>query len=222
MPNRAYDLENLKDLINAHNGVQTFDFNQTAATHRAGGPPNDGICLSLSCHWLKYHASNDSLVNHIGGVTDRNGHVLLAFKKDEYKALIRWQQRIAAFPDWQMGYKAWIRNQGLQIRSEQTSTTGLKPLHSKLSLIRDGYAMIIMKGRETSCAHAVVAYIGTEDACFFDPNYGEYWFPRRRDFFNFFHFFSAFFYRKSHSHNMGMNEYGILDVYAKHTHLYSR
>ena len=217
MPNRAYPLQDLGALIRAHNGVQTFDFNQAKATRQAGEPPNGGICLSLSCHWIKYHAYDDSLVNHIGGVKDRNGRTLLAFDKGEYKRLIQWQRNIISFPNWEMAYQSWIRNNKLQIRSDRTITSGLAKLKNELSLIRSGgYAMLIIKGQRVTYSHAVAAYIGTHDACFFDPNYGEFWFSQKSDFFKFFHFFSAFFYRKSHLNNLDLDHYNIVGIYGRH------
>jgi YopT peptidase len=49
--------------------------------------------------------------------------------------------------------------------------------------------------------HALAAWIGgyKEDACFFDPNYGEFWFRNKQDFFNFFPAFfrRAYNYKKS-------------------------
>jgi YopT peptidase len=47
---------------------------------------------------------------------------------------------------------------------------------------------------DVAVGHALAAWIGgyNDDACFFDPNYGEFWFRNKQDFFN---FFPAFFRR---------------------------
>ncbi|TQV82665.1 hypothetical protein FKG94_08030 [Exilibacterium tricleocarpae] len=213
MPNRAFPLDNFGQLLRAHNGVRTFDFNQTIATRQAGAVPSGGICLSLSCHWIKYHAFDDSLVNHIGGVRDNNGRTLLAFNQQEYRRVIRWQQSIRLFPDWEMAYRAWVRNNRLHIRSDRKTDMGLAAVRNELSRIRDGYALIIIESQNVSYSHAVAAYIGTQDACFFEPNYGEYWFSHRSDFFDFFHFFSNFFYRRSHRQNLGLDSYNVAGIY---------
>ena len=67
------------------------------------------------------------------------------------------------------------------------------------------YALIALEGPRGG--HAVAAWIGArgEDACFFDPNFGEYWFENKQDFFKFLRLFAQNLYNA----RMGLDRYKI-------------
>ena len=70
-------------------------------------------------------------------------------------------------------------------------------------LLKVSGAYIMLGLLEPQSGHAVTAWIGArnEDACFFDPNYGEFWFEERVNFYRFFRSFVINIYGKE------MNEY---------------
>jgi len=69
-----------------------------------------------------------------------------------------------------------------------------------LAKYKSCYARVAFGGR--MFGHSIAVWLGQPtresqgDACFFDPNYGEYWFKEKRDFFNFF----PVFYRAKYKH----------------------
>ncbi|WP_444959406.1 YopT-type cysteine protease domain-containing protein [Microbulbifer sp. ZKSA002] len=77
-------------------------------------------------------------------------------------------------------------------------------LRQRLEQINGAYALIEMWSNRdhTQGSHAVAAWIGApssagqkQDACFFDPNFGEFWFEDKEDFYFFFHLVSNMHYR---------------------------
>lgn len=213
MPRRAFPLDNILELVQSYNGRCTWDFGQAMPLDFISGPTGSGICLSLSCHWIKYHAQDGSLVLKLGGYMKNRTYV--AFNHNEYQRIANWQRKIENFPDWEMAYRAWLRNNQLRILSEATAPMNSAAIKPELRKINGAYALIILKSANVESSHAVAAYIGghNEDACFFDPNYGEFWFENREDFFFFFHLFSNFFYHKNHHSNLGLDTYEIVRIW---------
>ncbi len=82
------------------------------------------------------------------------------------------------------------------------------------------YAYITFGGKVMGSAagHATAAYIGgpsygsSGDAVFFDPNYGEYWFQNKADFFT---FFPEFYRAKYIGTFMKFNEYWTVQPLAR-------
>ncbi|OZG72776.1 hypothetical protein BTA51_14745 [Hahella sp. CCB-MM4] len=217
MPNRAYPLDRVQQLVSDYNGLCTWDFSQGYPLHFIQGPVGNGICMGLSCHWVQYHALDDSLVNHLGAVWNPNTRIYKPFNHHELQRISAWQRSLTRFPDWVMGYQAWLRNNGLGIHSNNRIPMNSNALKAELDRIKGGYALIILSGQNTRDSHAIAAYIGQdgEDVCFFDPNYGEFWFQDRDDFFFFLHLFSNFVYNRNHRHNTGFNRYEVVRIYRQ-------
>ncbi|MEE2733565.1 MAG: YopT-type cysteine protease domain-containing protein [Pseudomonadota bacterium] len=215
MPNRAYALNNVQQLVDNYDGVCTWDFSQGLPLDFIAGPAGNGICLALSCHWIKYHALDDSLVNHLGGIWNPANRTYIQFNHQEYQRIAQWQRNLERFPDWIMGYQNWLRNQGLGANRGTTVPMSASALRTELERIHGGYAMIILKSRNVRESHAIAVYIGEQggDACFFDPNFGEYWFPNRDDFFFFLHLFANFVYHRNHRDNVGFDSHEIIRVW---------
>ena len=78
-------------------------------------------------------------------------------------------------------------------------------LSDDLEKVSGAYAMIVLHG--AGGGHAFAAWIGGrgEDACFFDPNFGEYWFEDKQNFFRFMRLFAQNLYNA----RMGMDRYEI-------------
>lgn len=222
MPNRYFPLDNVQQMVRQYRGICTWDFSQGMPVHRIRDIAGNGICMSMACHWIKYHAQNDSLVNKIGGMwipanphTGANRHCR-PFNEGEFRRLADWQRRLRNFPNWIMGYQNWVRNNQMRILQQHHNVPmSLSPLKRTLRQINGAYALIILGSPQRRESHAVAAYIGGrgEDACFFDPNYGEFWFQRRRKFMEFFHFFSNFIYRRNHTSHMGFDNYHIVRIW---------
>ena len=171
--------------------------------------------MALSCHWIKYHAQDDSLVNHLGAVWNPNNRTFIQFNHHEYQRIAAWQRNLERFPDWVMGYRNWFRNSGLGVSGGNRIPMNSTALRTELEQINGGYALIILQSRNMQESHAIAAYIGQqgEDVCFFDPNYGEFWFPDRNDFFFFLHLFSNFVYHRNHRDAIGFDRYEIIRVW---------
>lgn len=88
----------------------------------------------------------------------------------------------------------------MRILQQQVVRFNMHTVRQALEQINGAYALIILEDSANpgGDSHAVCAYVGGngEDACFFDPNYGEYAFSDRDDFFTFFHFFTNFVYHR--------------------------
>jgi len=217
MPNRAYPLNNVQQLADNFQGHCTWDFSQGFPLHFIQAPTGNGICMGLSCHWIKYHALDDSLVTHLGAYRIPNTRTFIPFNHNEYQRISQWQNNLATFPDWRMGYQNWFRNQGIGIHSSTRIPMNSGALKTELERIQGGHVLIILDGQRANGSHAISAYIGQngEDVCFFDPNYGEYWFQNRNDFFFFLHLFSNFCYGHNHQRHTGFNRYEIVRLYRQ-------
>lgn len=90
-------------------------------------------------------------------------------------------------------------------------------LRPELERVNGAYALMIIDSPNVADSHAMAAYIGgrNEDACFFDPNYGEFWFENREDFFFFLHLMTNFCYHRNHQHNIGFDRCKIVRIYPR-------
>lgn len=226
-------------LTKQYNGYCTWDLSQSLPPvdrmARAGGVDmGQGICLALSSYWIRYHARDDSLVNHLGAVAINNGHSfiplntrLLAIIKQSQQ---QWRGRMDDALIWlanpandivkvKTSYAVPVRmNIGrganaVQVNSlpgtRNTKTRGhvvnWAGMSDDLEKVSGAYALIALEGPRGG--HAVAAWIGArgEDACFFDPNFGEYWFENKQDFFKFLRLFAQNLYNA----RMGLDRYKI-------------
>ncbi len=216
MPAHAYRLNDVRQLAADYNGQLTWDFSQGIPLRFVKGVTGDGICLSLACHWIKHHARDDSLVNHLGGVWNPQQRTYLAFNQQEYRRLANWQRNLEQVRNWEAGYQGWFRNHQLEIHSSQEVGLSGAGLRTSLEKITGGYALIIV-GKRAGSAHAIAVYVGGrgEDACFFDPNYGEIWFEDRTDFFFFLHLMLNFCYHRNHRTNHDYDQCKIVRIYRR-------
>ena len=177
-----------------------------------------GICAALSAHWIKYHAHEDSLANHLGGggVGPLNVGKLKEIARDHNN--LSTMKGISQRDNLEL----WLQMHGIKTRQQSRMMTNWKKVKvATSSPIRDmdkkseagatkldvcpniENDMVTSMQKYNSCyvrinfgsqsgGHAVAAWLGqptfrgSGDACFFDPNYGEYWFEAKADFFKFF------------------------------------
>ena len=226
-------------LSEQYHGICTWDLSQSLPPvqrmARMGGVDmGQGICLGLASHWIRYHAWDDSLVNHLGGVAINNGHsfipldlrLLAHIKQCQWQ----WRGRLDDALIW-LGNPV---NDIIKVRTslnipvrmnigcganafQQTSLPGSRNTNTRgrvvnwaglsddLEKVSGAYAMIVLHG--AGGGHAFAAWIGGrgEDACFFDPNFGEYWFEDKQNFFRFLRLFAQNLYNA----RMGMDRYEI-------------
>lgn len=113
--------------------------------------------------WLaKYHI-NRTTSNFVRfkGNDSKTGHRLIRGGKSEQRFVNSSNSNIANFLD-------------------DFMTNGIKKITNSYAYLSFGGTAMMM-----DAGHATDAWIGT-DATFFDPNSGEYWFPNRSSFYNFF------------------------------------
>ncbi|AWF81680.1 hypothetical protein BTJ40_13060 [Microbulbifer sp. A4B17] len=123
-------------------------------------------------------------------------------------------QRIAAqqqaweqSANWRGSHSAWLLLNRLRVLSSATGRSNRDSLRQRLEQINGAYALIEMwSSRDRSQgSHAVAAWVGVQSldgqkqgACFFDPNFGEFWFEDKEGFYFFFHLVSNMHYRARH------------------------
>ncbi|WP_444914032.1 YopT-type cysteine protease domain-containing protein [Microbulbifer sp. TRSA007] len=190
-------------------GVCTWDFSQSFPVLNIRQIAGSGICLSLASHWIKYHAYDDSLVNHLGGVWDQRRFI--PFNMGKYQRIAAQQQAWVQSANWRASHRAWLLLNRLRVLSSATGRSNRDSLRQRLKQINGAYALIEMcSSRDQSQgAHAVAAWVGAQSfggqkqgACFFDPNFGEFWFEDKEDFYFFFHLVSNMHYRAEHKFDL--------------------
>lgn len=165
-----------------------------------------GVCEALSCEWIIHHANGGSLWNWL---TDQRGNVktgplwqvmhvqrigMQANNQNTVSSNYLQENGIVELPNMRAsaGHGA-----GLFARSATAQVTGNTSIFSARALAtaiaqdnttangRTGgqYKKIGIEGK--AGAHAMAAWVA-EDVCFFDPNFGEFWFRTRNDFINWF------------------------------------
>jgi len=208
---------NLNQHAQKHNGVRTWGFSQADLgvwLHYR----TMGICAALSANWIKYHAHDDSLANHLGygGVGRLNVGTLKQIAQEHKDA----SKTNGSNQRHKLGL--WLKKHGIVSMSVSRYSTCKKeeggrevltemlvrdPIFEKNEGVGDCpnieneivnalkkyntcYARINFFSRRAG--HSVAVWLGQPtfssrgDACFFDPNYGEYWFENKQDFFLFF------------------------------------
>lgn len=201
-------------LARQYNGVKTWGFSQSSirvAIHYVLYGPK-GICAALSAHWIRAHAMDESLPAKLGLTATQ--HSIGPFSFKTYASLNIGRLRVIAqdFKRWGSrngpgqldSIKNWLDHQGMNRRpamcDEYDIFAGCPNLEydiaHQLRNVRSAYAYISF-GRFAGSGHAVAAWVGAsgEDVCFFDPNYGEYWFQNKTDFFRFFPVFYQRYYK---------------------------
>ena len=162
----------------------------------------EGICEATSAKWVALHAHGSSLFNWVydsKGKINRAAIVNLAFNQIEGETREMGQSG-RTNQDW--ATETYLFSHGVMRRNgiiPQSSHGFTNPVRSLTKgdstagdvghqlatamvapkLITGYYVMIGIHGK--SGGHCMAAYVG-QDVCFFDPNFGEYWFPQRANF----------------------------------------
>ena len=180
------------DLVRQYKGVVVWKFSQNnrEVAWRLGGI---GACAALSASWIKYHAHNDSLANHLraGELGKPDVFTLnnMMFLQDSFESQKNHYSAV----------KGWLKMHGL-IPLTVAEGTSVRPdieysIVTTLAKSYACYAYVVFGGKKDG--HAAAIWLGGSnyidgDACFFDPNCGEFWFESKQDFFRFFPAFYQF------------------------------
>jgi YopT peptidase len=190
----------------------------------ADGKTWAGICLALSVYWVKFHANDKDFWGWLNG----NGIAHLGARVNEVADA---QGRF--LEHWAGGFheRGWIRRQLLpegiveqnanhnrkvdtwKQNSERQSSQTISPflagslLATAVAPVRGtpGYKIFTFSG--TNYSHACAAWVA-QDVCFFDSNYGEYWFETATGFRKFFPKFFEFIYREHFAKTWNVYSYG--------------
>lgn len=199
---------------------------------------NNGICQALAAKWIAEHANDSSLWNWIfvKGTTNVKqsaiGNLMINFTESVVQTGKLANASTSGKNNTNLYYQDFVTTKylslyGLRKRaivqdsvigsmSNQltvgSGTTAGRRLARRLnekSLVTKGggsYVLISIMGK--GGGHAMAAYVGT-DIAFFDPNFGEFWFPTHKQFYNFF----LTFWKKS-GYDKSFGSYYLLP-YAK-------
>jgi hypothetical protein len=200
-------IKNMKSSAEKRNGFQTATFSQALEpTNSAIGKhavSRDGICQALSQKWIVMHAHGSSLfrwlydedgrinksaisnmaINQIDSETrlrGQSGKTDQEWASEKYLFSYGLLRRTSTVMNQQSGYVVAQRSLTAGDDSASDIFTQLaNGLVNSSKLITGYYVMIGING--SGGGHCMAAYVG-RDICFFDPNFGEYWFPNRQDF----------------------------------------
>ncbi|MBS9436577.1 YopT-type cysteine protease domain-containing protein [Photorhabdus noenieputensis] len=194
-------LGSVRDSASKHGGEVTFKFAQTKGTFldqiMKHQDTSGGVCESISAHWISAHAKGESVFDqlYVGGQKGQF-HIdsLVSIKQLQMDGLDPYAKQSQIT-------ESWLRENGIQPRSplEVSGETGSKGTKDLLNAILDtgdkgsGYKKISFEGQ--MAGHTVAAYVDDQKGVtFFDPNFGEFNFPDKTSFSN---WFSQDFWSKS-------------------------
>jgi YopT peptidase len=206
--------QNLAD----YGGVMTWDFSQnnwSVWKILCGNSASRwGICKSLSAQWIIDHAHGGSLFNR---VLDRSGNInegaIRTIRQHFIDARSAQEARTQEFLlKWGLLERRSSRNIRGDAKNTSTFQQGRDPqvpdqsfnvaleLAQELRKLSGCYAQIDFGGHKP-LGHATAAWIGGPsyssggDACFFDPNAGEFYFENKLNFFRWFVLFYTCSYK---------------------------
>lgn len=134
---------------------------------------------------LGNHRARQGVARRLANPTTRNkntsGDYYQDFVTDKYLGLYGMKRRGIARAGY-MGSMSNRINYGLGPRTGQILAATLQPKYLNTTANPGAYVLISVLGNG---GHAMAAYVGT-DVSFFDPNFGEFWFPKTLNFYNFF------------------------------------
>jgi YopT peptidase len=197
----------MQTLAEKHHGQCTAKFSQALEPVNSmigkHAVSRDGICQAMSQKWIVLHAHGSSLFNWVyqdDGTIDAAAISNLSINQIETETRLKGQsgktdqdwasekylfshgimRRSGIIPQVNSGYVQSVRS----LISGDKSTGDIfgqlaNALVNSSKLITGYYMMIGIQG--SGGGHCMAAYVG-EDICFFDPNFGEFWFPKRQDF----------------------------------------
>ena len=174
-----------------------------------------GICAGLSACWIRFHAHGDSLANKLGGggtgipVSSVYIYGIAGLHADVSGGTGRQQSqglenylRAHGIVTLQSSFNRVVRDGPDVADSYDTlhsnyNRHGIPNIEEQMvnamRTLKSCYARINFGGRKGcfSAGHAVCAWFGSEnngdkDVAFYDPNYGEFWFEYKADFYEFF------------------------------------
>lgn len=185
----------LIDLVNRHHGHITWRFSQDEPLSSIQELKRyiPGVCTALSTLWIVYHAHEGSLSNHIR--SDANLDVTIWHKAGYLQQCLSTVENVKNFLMGQGMFPVLINHNVLQASSSKTvggwsykfvQHIQKQPppgaIYEALVGFTQCYAIIYFRG---SSSHAVSAWIGDDDASFFDPDVGEMWFDKKHNFMSF-------------------------------------
>ena len=179
----------IQNLVRKFKGIPVWEFSQSSLREHFYRQGLDGLCNSLSLSWINYHAHNDSLANHLD--INNQDYLVLQHTIFLHDTLQR-KGPINSSMVWLLMHGMVLLNKGQGATdspdSEYRIITTLAKEYNCYALICFGLRDYVKK---TCNQHAVAVWLGGPDlirgdACFFEPNYGEFWFESKQDFFSFF------------------------------------
>ena len=183
------------DLVRQFKGVTVWKFSQSSGevSLRLG---HKGVCSALGASWINYHAHNDSLAKHLQ--LDEHGELDAL----TLQSVMHLQQSFVDTGIELAAVETWLEMHGMvplnmDIKSSVYKDTEFHIITS-LGKVYNCYAYVIFGRSKRGGSHAVAVWIGGPDytkgdICFFEPNYGEFWFEKKQ---NFFCFFPAYYQRQ--------------------------
>lgn len=197
--------------VDAHGGHCTFPFTQcrppVSTLIAMDRTTSGGICEALTAHWIRYHATADSLWNWL----TPGGHIDLAKIQQHVMPL----QSQGILGDQEAVTEAWLRQHGINRLQTNMVLNSSRNLGGKFvqfggaatSAVQEGTssffnrdalarAILVDRTGGAGCykklwlagvgGEHVMALWVAQDVVFFDPNFGEFWFGERARFFNWF------------------------------------
>lgn len=194
-------IKGVRSSVEKHGGEIGFKFAQTKGTfleqimkHKDSA---GGVCESISAHWMASHAKNESLFDklYVGGEKGQ-------FQIDTLVSIKQLQiDGVSEYADQNQVSQDWLGEHGLQAQIRTETFNGFsfdRPLQITGVTGEQGPAKlveaILNTGGETSAykkigisgemaGHAVAAFVDNEKGVsFFDPNFGEFNFPDKESF----------------------------------------
>ncbi|MGG5819849.1 YopT-type cysteine protease domain-containing protein [Falsiroseomonas sp. HW251] len=156
---------------------------------RANPATAGGVCKALSLIWIGMHARETSFWDWLG----TQGAINQVRAQSVMNTFLSYDVHVRNFPGGDGD--AWKDKWALDLLKPYgvvayTGVTGKRPARSggklyavgnicdAINSLSDVYIQLSLGGR--AGRHAVSFYAGHPDVAFYDPNYGEYWFPDSR------------------------------------------
>ena len=206
MSDRVFRLRKVEQMADESYGKKVWDFNQTLPFNYIQDSTKDGICLALSCYWIKHHALGSSLMNFLGGignVNPRNPREGIRFNHQGFKDIANFQSLVSLLPEWNEACKIMLQKYVLPSTESVGVAIDFPSLKKELKGKLNTYMLINIYNSDNRDGHAIAVYIpkNGKDIQFFDPNYGEYIFQNNLEFHFFLHFFVCNFYKNEYDYN---------------------
>ncbi|WP_306420882.1 YopT-type cysteine protease domain-containing protein [Enterobacter chuandaensis] len=213
-----------------YGGTVSFKFAQTKGTFLGEimkhSETAGGVCESLSAHWISSHAKGESLFDklYIGGQKGKfQIDTLYSVKQLQIEGMQNNVNQTQLTHAWleKNDIKPRVNKYGYPV-SAVTGETGSQGVAKLLDAILDTrgnvseYKKIIFSGK--MAAHTVAAYVDEQKGVtFFDPNFGEFHFPDKQSFGNWFS--EAFWSGSKYSLEIGLGqEYEVYSFNGAVTH----